>query len=194
MRKIIILMCVVMVCMPIGTGTLLPFCRARERPCACSAYPAGPAAMLARAVNETCSICKDNKIRIAIRELNAAYAPGKIIRIPKTCGLSAVNRDEPELLLVPDPDCPIADKQKAVDVSTELLPTVGYRFHTASRHLVGIAKKDFTLQQVAEQAFGAGGIGCELEIVAFAYGDGASFLYNRHAHHIQVHCRILRIW
>jgi hypothetical protein len=150
--------------------------------------------MLARAVSETCSICKDKEIRKAIKELNAAYAPGKMIRIPKRCGLSAVNRDEPELLLVPDPDCPMTDEQKAVDVSTELLPTVGYRFHTACRHLVGIAKKDFTPHQVAGQAFEAGGIGCELEIVAFAYGDGESFLYNRYAHHIQVHCRILRIW
>jgi len=71
-----------------------------------------------------------------------------------------------------------------------------FRFHNAESHLIGVAKDDFTDEAIAKQfqSIREGGRArATLAIIAYAYGDGAAFLYSSATHRLQVQCRLLEV-
>jgi hypothetical protein len=76
----------------------------------------------------------------------------------------------------------------------ERLPTLSFRFHTDSDHLIGIRPDQYTDEDLARRilALPPGESRTEtLEVIPFAYGDGASFLFDEEQNRLQVQCRVL---
>lgn len=76
-------------------------------------------------------------------------------------------------------------------------PALTFRFHTKASHLVGIAEADLTDSTVVGRLHSApedAPLQGTLQIVAFAYGDGASYLYSASSNHLEIQCKVLEIF
>jgi hypothetical protein len=73
-------------------------------------------------------------------------------------------------------------------------PTLSFRFHTEDVHLIGIEPEYYTDPRLAklilERSLEEPGAE-SLEVIPFAYGEGASFLFDEDQNRLQVQCRIL---
>lgn len=143
--------------------------------------PTHALSLLAKSRTDSCSICADKLRKDAFEELAQVYRPGVILASAREGDLLRVAGEEPALVL-------------AAQQNGE--PKLTFRFHTVSNHLVGIAETDFTDEVVARQ-FQSIPEGTRLrgriEIVAYEYGDGATFLYSTTGNHIEIQCKLLEI-
>ncbi len=143
--------------------------------------PARVSELLNKNLTDSCSVCVEERRRQAFEELDAQYRPGSLWTNPVERPLVRAAGTECELTL----DSSGADE-----------PTLAFRFHTAASHLIGVAEADFTDDDIATQfqSIPAGArVRATLEIIAYAYGDGAAFLYSPATHGLQMQCRLLEI-
>lgn len=167
--------------------------------------PADALALLAQSLRDSCAICAEKNRTKAFSLLDRALLPQTLVASTQDLRFLLVPGGENELALSTHP----GDR-----------PTVTLRFHTRETHLVGIAERDWTDDGVAAVVLPAvsgsgtvadpgadaasdpdsawvatGGPSFEgmLEVVAYAYGDGASFLWLQAQGRLQIQCRILEI-
>jgi|WetSurMetagenome_2_1015567.scaffolds.fasta_scaffold262799_2 hypothetical protein len=146
-----------------------------------SELPTHALSLLAKSRTDSCSICAEKLRKDAFEELAQVYRPGVILASAQEGDLLRVAGEEPELMVAAQQDGE---------------PTLTFRFHTVSNHLVGIAETDFTDEEVARQLLSIP-VGARLrgriEIVAYEYGDGATFLYSTTGNHLEIQCKLLEI-
>jgi hypothetical protein len=146
-----------------------------------SELPAHALSLLTKSRTDSCSICAEKLRQDAFEELSQVYRPGSILASAREGDLLRVAGEESELMLAAQQD----DE-----------PKLTFRFHTASSHLVGIAETDFTDEAVARQLLSVpegARLRGRIEIVAYKYGDGATFLYSTTGNYIEVQCKLLEI-
>jgi hypothetical protein len=142
--------------------------------------PGDALALLARSARESCADCARRDRERAFARLDREFAPGT--RLASEEGLSFVKErgDGNELALA----------------SWAGETRLTFRFHTAASHLVGVSEQDWTGEALAEAwaSFPEGALlSGILEVVAYPYGDGPSYLYSAAAGHLQIQCRVLEI-
>lgn len=146
-----------------------------------SERPVHALSLLAKSRTDSCSICADKLRRDAFEELEQAYRPGVILASAGQGDLLRAAGDECALTLASSQD----DE-----------PTLTFRFHTASSHLVGIAETDFTDEALARQLLSISEntrLRARIQIVAYEYGDGATFLYSAANNRLQIQCKLLEV-
>lgn len=142
-------------------------------------FPAEITGRLSAADADSCGVCEREKRAEAFELAALWFAPGHRVRVDDQRGWRRLAGGEQELYFGP---------------ADESAPRLSFRFHTVDDHLVGIAEADFTDSRLAARVLARppGAVGDEtLEIVAFDYGDGESFLFDEAANRLQVQCRIL---
>ncbi len=146
-----------------------------------SELPTHALSLLTKSRTDSCSICAEKLRQEAFEELDQTYRPGSILASAGRGDLLRVTGEESELMLAAPQD----DE-----------PKLTFRFHTASNHLVGIAEADFTDEAVARQLLSipeSTRLRGKIEIVAYKYGDGATFLYSTTGNYLQIQCKLLGI-
>ncbi len=142
-------------------------------------FPQESLELLNESTGDSCSICAEKKRKEAFVGLTQAYAPGTILKSTALRHFAPLAGGEQELTLT--------DYDRTA-------PALTFRYHDEKNHLVGIAENDFTDSTLAAR-IGAMTPGLEfdgaIQIVAFEYGDGPSFLYSRATNHLEVQCRVL---
>lgn len=137
--------------------------------------------LLNKSMTDSCSVCVRDLRRRAFRLLGERYPPGVIVTSDSLSWFIRAPSGENEMILAP---------HRPGD------PMLTFRFHTTDDHLVGISESDLTEKSLADRyrsaAAGTRFQGA-LEVVAFAYGDGPTFLYHASNNRVEVHCRILAI-
>lgn len=138
-------------------------------------------ALLTESATDSCAVCARELREKAFRMLDESFRPGRFVRSDASRRFLRVAGGANELILSSWPGGN---------------PWLTFRFHTADDRLVGIAGADLTNRTIADRclsnregAFFHGTI----EIVPFAYGDGAAWLYYPSNNHLQIHCRIVEI-
>jgi hypothetical protein len=146
--------------------------------------------LLAESSVDPCAICSKETRGKAFQMLNRELLPGRIFKTSTDCLLLRSTSNENDLA----PVCYPAGAPVKTREGEGQLPRVAFRFHTSAKHLVGIAEKDFTGEQVAVGHLSApsgtlfSGV---LEIVEYKYGDGPTYNYYPTTNQVQVHCRLL---
>jgi hypothetical protein len=156
----------------------------------------GALTLLAASSVDSCPICSKQTRSKAFQTLNDELTPGRILTTSAGCLLTRVTPSSGASELAPS--CyPAGAPVKKTDGEGEArLPRVTFRFHTASRHLVGVAGSDFTVDDVVADYHSAppgtnfSGV---LEIIEFRYGDGPTYNYFPTGNHLQIHCRFLSL-
>ncbi len=146
-----------------------------------SRLPDDAFALLAESAAESCAVCARDLKREAFAVLEETLVPGVRLGTDSTAHFTRAAKSEDELEFVPSPDG-----------GTRL----SLRFHTGPDHLVGIAERDYTEPRLAARVASAPAgtlFRGTVEIVPFAYGDGAAWLYFEKENHVQVQCRIIEI-
>ena len=142
-------------------------------------FPQESLELLNESTADSCSICAEKKRKEAFVGLTQAYAPGTILKSTTLRHFAPLAGGEQELTLT--------DYDRTA-------PALTFRYHDEKNHLVGIAESDFTDSTLAAR-ISAMTPGLEfdgaIQIVAFEYGDGPSFLYSRATNHLEVQCRVL---
>lgn len=155
----------------------------------------GALQLLAESSVDPCSICSRQARNKAFQTLNAELWPGRIVKTRTDClFMRAKTTRENELA----PACyPAGAQVKSKEAQGRAyLPQVTLRFHTSGQHLVGIAEKDSTVDEImAEYSSAPAGtlFSGVLEIIEFKYGDGPTFNYYPTSNELQVHCRLLEL-
>ncbi|HYA02670.1 MAG TPA: hypothetical protein VEI04_06115 [Syntrophobacteria bacterium] len=150
----------------------------------------GACHLLAESGVDPCAICSKETRNKAFQILNRQLLPGRIFKTSPDCLLIRSTSGENELA----PVCYPAGAPVKTREGEGQLPRVAFRFHTSAKHLVGIAEKDFTGEQVAADHLSApsgtlfSGV---LEIVVYKYGDGPTYNYYPTSNELQVHCKLL---
>jgi len=155
----------------------------------------GALTLLAESSVDPCPICSKQTRHRAFQALNAELMPGRVIKTNAACLLVGVATSDGSELA---PSCyaggaPVKKKEGEGEAR---LPRVTFRFHTTSRHLVGVAPSDFTVDDlVADYYSAAAGTSFSgaLEIVEFKYGDGPTYNYYPTGNQLQIHCRFLSL-
>jgi hypothetical protein len=143
--------------------------------------PTHALSLLTQSRTDSCSICAEKLRRDAFEELSQAYRPGLILASAREGDLLRVAGEEFELMLV---------AQQADE------PKLTFRLHTSSNHLVGIAATDFTDEVIARRLLSfpeSTRLRGRIEVVAYEYGDGATFLYSSTGDFLQIQCKLLEI-
>lgn len=137
--------------------------------------------LLTQSTRDSCAICAEKNRKKAFAELDEVYAPGTII---STSAERHFLRATPEAT------------ELALSNYLRPAPKLTFRFHTGEEHLIGVDPANFT----DDQSFGIiAGASAEvplqgtIQIIAYAYGDGPSYLYSSSENHLQVQCRVLEI-
>ena len=151
--------------------------------------------LLAESSVEPCPICSKQMRDRAFQTLNAELMPGRVVKTTAACLLVGVAISDGSELA---PSCypagaPVKRKEGEAEAR---LPRVTFRFHTAGRHLVGVAQSDFTVEDlVADYHAAPAGTSFSgvLEIVEFKYGDGPTYNYYPTGNQLQIHCRFLSL-
>ncbi len=134
--------------------------------------------LLAKSASDSCSICAREARDQAFALLADRFPPGRIIESERSHPFRITSLGENEL-------------------SFDLLPaSIGFRFHTAEDHLVGIAEADWTSPSVAtilHTTPPGNPVDGSVEIIPFAYGDGPAFSYSPSTGRLHVHCRVVEI-
>jgi len=155
----------------------------------------GALTLLAESSVDPCPICSKQTRNKAFRMLNAELLPGRVVKTSTDCLLMGVaTSGEMELA----PSCyPAGTPVKKKEGEEEArLPRVTFRFHTAGRHLVGVAESDFTVDDLAADYHSApagtnfSGV---VEIIDFRYGDGPVYNYYPTSNQLQIHCRLITL-
>ena len=156
----------------------------------------GALTLLAESSVDPCPICGEQTRNKAFQLLNSELLPGRVAKTSAGCLLMlAATSGENELA----PTCypagaPVVKKKKGGEEAR--LPRVTFRFHTAGRHLVGVAESDFTVDDLVADYHSApagtlfSGV---VEIIEFKYGDGPTYNYFPTGNQLQVHCRLLNL-
>lgn len=137
--------------------------------------------LLAKSMTDSCSACAREFRRHAFERLGERFPPGLVVRSDSLSRFLRADQGENELILTSQP---------------EGAPRLSFRFHTAANRLVGIADTDMTDEGLADwcrSAPAGAAFDGELEIVAFAYGDGPTFLYHASSNTIELQCRVLAV-
>lgn len=156
-------------------------------------------ALLTKSAADSCSICAKEFRRKAYQVLENAYPAGTIVLTDSTTAFSRIPDSPNELVLakfMPVDEEFLGDDNPSGTPVHAPVPQLSFRFHTPSDHLVGVSPLDMTevgLAKVVHDAPGGATFEGVLQVVAFAYGDGSTFLDNASAHRIEVHCKILDI-
>ena len=132
--------------------------------------------LMAQGAADPCSICAEKLRRKAFRILDKHFGPGTVLRSGTECGFTLLVGGEHELVLR----------------SSEGEPGLTFRFHVPGDRLVGIADADLTDEQVAAAVQGGAAV-TAIQIAAYAYGDGPTYLYFPTGNRLQIQCRILEI-
>jgi hypothetical protein len=146
--------------------------------------------LLAESSVDACAICSKETRGKAFQMLNRELWPGRILKTSPDCLLMRSSSDENELA----PVCYAAGAPVKTKDGEGQLPLMAFRFHTSGKHLVGVAEKDFTSEQVAAACRSApsgtlfSGV---LEIVEYKYGDGPTYDYYLRSNELQVHCKLV---
>lgn len=146
-----------------------------------SERPVHALSLLTKSRADSCSICADKFRRDAFDELEQAYRPGEILASAEERDLLRLPGEEFGLMLAAPQD----DE-----------PTLSFRFHTVSNHLVGIAEMDFTDEALVRRFLSipeGTRLRARIQIVAYKYGDGATFLYSATTNRLQIQCKILEV-
>lgn len=167
-------------CSSIRAGqTSLPVVQSAPRPP--SERPVHALSLLTKSRIDSCSICADKLRRDAFEELEQAYRPGTIL----------ASTGEGDLLRLPGEEFGLM-----LETPQDDEPKLTFRFHTASSHLVGIAETDFTDEALARQFLSipeGTRLRARIQIVAYKYGDGATFLYSATNNRLQIQCKLLDV-
>jgi hypothetical protein len=155
----------------------------------------GALTLLAESSVDPCPICSKQTRHRAFQTLNAELMPGRVVKTTAACPLVGVATSDGSELA---PSCypagaPVKRKEGEAEAR---LPRVTFRFHTAGRHLVGVAQSDFTVEDlVADYHAAPAGTSFSgvLEIVEFKYGDGPTYNYYPTGNQLQIHCRFLSL-
>jgi len=155
----------------------------------------GALTLLAESSVDPCPICSKQTRSKAFQTLNAELMPGRVVKTAAACLLVGVATSDGSELA---PSCypagaPVKRKEGEAEAR---LPRVTFRFHTAGRHLVGVAQSDFTVEDlVADYHAAPAGTSFSgvLEIVEFKYGDGPTYNYYPTGNQLQIHCRFLSL-
>jgi hypothetical protein len=144
-------------------------------------FPSEALDLLARSTRDSCAICAERHRKEAFDQLDVVFRAGRILTSTLESRFVRVAGGEDEL---------------ALTSYSRPEPKLTFRFHSASSHLVGIAEGDLTeevitrrLLSAAEDARYQGAI----EIVPYAYGDRATYLYSSSRNRLQIQCKILRL-
>ena len=150
----------------------------------------GACHLLAESSVDPCAVCSKETRNKAFQILDRELLPGRIFKTSPDCLLRRSASGENELA----PVCYPAGAPVKTREGEGQLPRVAFRFHTSTKHLVGVAEKDFTSEQVVAVCLSAppgtmfSGV---LEIVAYKYGDGPTYNYYPTSNELQVHCKLL---
>jgi hypothetical protein len=142
-------------------------------------FPEEITGLLTAAEADSCGVCIREKRADAFELAEEWFAPETTVQVGTGDGWRVLPGGEMELHFGP-----------ASDTS----PTLSFRFHTDDIHLVGIMPEHFTDPELVARILARppGELGSEtLEVVPFAYGDGASFIFDADKNRLQVQCRIL---
>jgi hypothetical protein len=138
-------------------------------------------ALLAKSATDSCAVCARELKEDAFHILDDAFRPGRIVRSDGSRRFLRGTGGANEFIL---------SSWQHSD------PRFSFRFHTLGERLIGIAEEDLTkasiadrFRSISEEAVFDGAI----EVIPFAYGDGAAYLYFPSSKHLQVHCRIIEI-
>jgi hypothetical protein len=133
--------------------------------------------LLDRSERDSCAVCAENHRKEAFEEIGRFYYPGVIVDGLRSPGLLRRAGLDAELAL-PAPDSGGT--------------AITFRFHTAGNHLVGIAESDYTDETLARRftALPVGEARACVRVIAYAYGDGAAFLYSPSSRHLEIECRL----
>jgi hypothetical protein len=146
--------------------------------------------LIAQSTKESCGVCVETLKKKGFNQLNAFFYPGRefrgeaLIKIADSGSAEFVTGSYPE------------SGKWEFEGEEVLLPLVTYRIHTAADTFPGIAKDDFTSDQMLKK-FNSAGKGSPIKgvfrIIAYPYGDGKSFIYSERKNRIQVQVKILSI-
>ena len=156
----------------------------------------GALTLLAESSVDPCPICSKQTRNKAFQTLNVELMPGRVVKTSAGCSLVSATPSSSASELAPS--CyPAGAPVKKKDGDGEArLPRVTFRFHTAGRHLVGVAELDFTVDDLvadyrsAPEGTSFSGV---LEVIEFKYGDGPTYNYFPTGNHLQIHCRVLSL-
>lgn len=172
---------------------MLIFCVSGPRAVHSFELPDEALKLLAQSSVDPCSICAKEKTKKAFVMLEAAYAPGIVVKTDAHCRLvKPSGSDELDLALTCYPSEAIMGEL----TGEETPPRLVFTFSTPAKHLVGISSKDFTHAGIAE-LYAAAKPGTvfegRLEIVAYPYGEGKGFNYFGGRGRLQIHCKVLEL-
>jgi hypothetical protein len=142
-------------------------------------FPEEVTQLLTAAEADSCGVCIREKRADAFALADEWFAPGTRVQSTAQTGWHVLPGGDHELYFgAPD----------------ERLPTLSFRFHTESEHLIGIQPDQYTDEDLARRILARppGESGTEtLEVIPFAYGDGASFLFDEEQNRLQIQCQVL---
>jgi hypothetical protein len=145
-----------------------------------SELPEAALDLLAQSARDSCSICAERNRKEAFEQLDAFYAPGVLIT------------SEPGRTFLPSAKSPL---ELALSSYARETPMLTLRFHTMKEHLVGVDTTDYSDE--AWVAFLASNPGMVLDgtiqLIAYPYGDGPTYLYSQAENHLQLQCRVLEL-
>ena len=138
--------------------------------------------LLGQSLSDSCSICAERHRKEAFELLSEAYRPGTVLRSGSNRRFTRVD-DTSQMLALTD--------------FGRDTPLLALRFHTQDDHLVGIAEADFTdpanAAKIAELAAGLPFDGA-VQVVAWEYGDGPSYVFSRSSRVLEVQCKVLEVY
>lgn len=143
--------------------------------------PAEAFELLTKSTTDSCSACARDHRRQAFQILDDRFWPGLVLRSDSLSRFTMAPGSGNELVLAP-----------GAGAESRLT----FRFHTAADRLVGIAESDMTEESLAARLRSAPEgtlFDGAIEVVGFAYGDGAAFLYHASRNSVEIQCRVLEI-
>jgi len=137
--------------------------------------------LLARSMTDSCAVCADRHREEGFEGLTIAYPPGTVLRSDAARHFTLIPGTKRELLLT--------------DYGRDV-PTLTFRFHDSADRLIGVADTDLSRSDLVARVEAIGpGVPFDgaIEVVAYAYGDGPTFLFSRTRQRVEVECRLLEV-
>lgn len=150
--------------------------------------------LLAESTIDPCSICAKKLKRQAFSIIDEQFQPGRVLVFYADCAMLTTEQcDKNEFMISSYTG---GEYITAEDGAKVAFPTLVFKFHTESNHLVGIKRPDYTEKSVAntfnsfkknEDFTG------KVVIIPYEYGDGAAANYFSESNTLVIHVKLVSL-
>lgn len=138
--------------------------------------------LLAQSARDSCSICAERNRKKAFGQLDAFYSAGLVITSgPERAFLASSDDESPAEL--------------SFSSYARESPRLTLRFHTMTEHLVGVDTADYSDESWTEflAAHPGAVLDGTVQLIAYPYGDGPTYLFSQTENHLQLQCKVLEL-